>query len=118
MKKSMLRPKLCRQPELVDLHLTVAGADGSPEAGGLDVAFVSSVTDLGVGNYKINFHDVAQRNIIPVSLLSSTAGVYGVVTAVDKSSITVQMKQIADGTTAAEADFSLHCLYHQAKYVY
>lgn len=116
MKRSMLRPKLCRQPELVDVYLTVAGASGTPVAGGIDVAFIRSITDLGVGNYRINFHDVAQRNIIPVAALSSTDGLYVQVTAVDKKSITVLVKTFAGVVT--DGDLSIHCLYHQAKYIY
>lgn len=117
MKKTMKKAKMCRQPELVDIHLTIAGADGSPEAGGLDIAFVESVTGLGVGNYKVTLKDKAQRNLVPVAILSSTANAYGIVTAVDKESITIQMKKMTDGT-AIEADLSLHLLFSGSKYLY
>lgn len=116
MKKSMLRQLKCRQIELVELHLSIADVSGVPTAGGLDVAFVKEVQDLGTGLCKIVFNDKAQRNIVPVSVLSATQGLVGRVTASDKESITVQMEDF-DGV-ATDGDFNISCLYHEAKYLY
>lgn len=116
MKKSMLRNKLCRQPELIDLHFTIDASSGTPVAGGLDVAFIKSITDVGAGVYKVNFHDIAQRNIVPVSVQSNTAGLYCLATAVDKESLTVTQKTFAGVNT--DGLVLVHCLYHQAKYLY
>lgn len=116
MKRTQLRQKLCRQIQLIEIHLTVAGTSGTPVAGGLDVAIVESVEDLGIGNYKINLKDVAQRNLVPASLLVSTAGLLGRVTASDKSSITVQLATPAGAAT--DGDLNISILFSEARDLY
>ncbi len=116
MKRTMKRQAQCRQIDLVSLHLTIADVAGVPTAGGIDVAFVKEVEDLGAGLCKIVFYDKAQRNIVPVSILSATQGLVGRTVASDKESITVQLEDF-DGV-ATDGDFSLHCLYHEARTLY
>lgn len=116
MKKSQLRQKLSRQIGLVDLHFTIDATSGAPVVGGLDAAFVKTVTDVGAGVYKVTFHDKAQRNIIPVSVQSESDGLYARATAVDKESITVTQKTFAG--VATDGIVTVHCLYHETKYVY
>jgi hypothetical protein len=116
MKRTQKRQKQCRQIDLVEIHITITGASGTPSAGGLDVAFVDSVTDLGAGNYKINFKDRAQRAIVPVSALASTDGLYARVTASDETSITVLLKTFAG--VATDGNLNLSCLYHEARALY
>lgn len=116
MKKTALRMKKCRQIELVDLHFTIDATSGTPVVGGLDAPFVKSITDVGAGVYKVNFHDKAQRNIILVSVQSESDGLYCRATAVDKESITVTQKTFAG--VATDGKVSVHCMYHEAKYLY
>jgi hypothetical protein len=115
MKRTQKRQKQCRQIDLVEINLTLTGT-GTPAAGGLDVAFVESVTDLGAGNYKITFKDRAQRAIIPVCVQSTTDGLYARVTAADETSITIILKTFAGVATDGNANIS--CLFHEARALY
>lgn len=116
MKKTSKRQKQCRQIDLVDLHFTIDATSGTPVVGGLDAAFITSITDLGAGSYKVNFCDIAQRNIIPVSVQSETDGLYCRTAAVDKQSITIAQKTFAG--VATDGKVTVHCMYHEAKYIY
>ena len=117
MLKSMLRALQCRQIYLNLISVGIAGADGSPEASGLDVSFVSSVVDNGVGDYTLNFHDKAQRDIAVLGIHCATDGKYARVSAVTGNSVRVLVKNISDNA-AAEGDVNLTLAWHGSKHLY
>jgi hypothetical protein len=65
MKKSISRATLCRQRDLHEVSIGVAGGL-VPVATGLDKAFIRSITRESEGLYNIRGWDRAQRALIPV----------------------------------------------------
>lgn len=113
---SQRQPVKTRQFNVTKLYVAIDGTVATPVAGGLDSKFIKTVTDLGAGNYKVTFKDKARRNLVVNSLLSSTSGVYGIVTAVDKDFFTVAFKTFAG--VATDAAFTAEILYHDDSTLY
>lgn len=111
MEFSKSRPLKSRQVELHQLFVAVDGTVTTPVAAGKDKAFVKSVTDNGTGDYTITFKAVAQQNIVPVAVISSTAGAIANVVAVTKDSIRVAFEDAAG--SPLDASFNLSCLWHE-----
>jgi hypothetical protein len=104
---SLKRNLQCRQVGQVQLNLAVNGTATTPVASGPDAAFVSSVQDLGTGNYKINFKEPAKIAPFCSGLVLLTADSSIIVTASTVSSITVQAKSIAASPAAKDVDFNI-----------
>jgi hypothetical protein len=108
---SLLRGLKVRQVGQISLNLSVNGTAGTPVASGPDSAFVSSVQDLGTGNYKINLKELAKSNLHISSILILTADSTAIVTAVDKESVTIQAKSVAASPIAKDIDFNIQIQY-------
>lgn len=108
---SLLRGLKVRQVGQISLNLTVNGTATTPVASGPDAAFVTSVQDLGTGNYKITLKEAAKLNLHISSILLLTADSTIIVTAVDKDSVTVQAKSVAASPAAKDADFNIQIQY-------
>jgi hypothetical protein len=116
MLRSMLRALQCRQIYLNMLSVSIAGASGTPAAGGLDANFISSITDNGVGDYTINFKDIAQRDIAILGIHCATTGLYARVSAVTTSSVRVLVKTFAG--VATDGDVNLSLAWHGSKHLF
>jgi len=108
---SLLRSLKVRQIGQISMNLLVNGTATTPVASGPDAAFVSSVEDLGTGNYKITLKDSAKQNLHISGLVCLTADSTVIVTAVDKNSVTVQAKSVAASPAAKDIDFSIQIQY-------
>lgn len=104
---SLLRGLKVRQVGQISLNISVNGTATTPVASGPDAAFVLSVQDLGLGNYKINLKESAKMNLHVSSLLALTADSTIIVTAADKSSVTVQAKSVAASPAAKDSDLNI-----------
>ena len=113
---SQRQPLKIRQNNMTFLFIAVDGTVVTPVASGLDSKFVSSVQDLGAGNYKINFKDKARRALIPVGHEVFTDGLYLRVTAVNTESVTVLCKTFAG--VATDASFNICLAYHEDSTLY
>lgn len=114
---SMRQPMKTRQLNMTKLFLTFNGVANANTIGGLDSKFVSSVTDLGAGNYKINFKDKARRAlVVPNQPACFTDGLYCRVTASDTESVTVLCKTFAG--VATDASIGLEVVYHDDATLY
>ncbi len=108
---SQRQPMKTRQFDITKLFITFNGVGGANTIGGLDAKFVSSVTDLGAGNYKIIFKDKARRAlVVPNQPACFTDGLYCRVTASDTESVTVLCKTFAG--VATDASIGLEVVYH------
>lgn len=116
MLRSISRPLQCRQIYLSQLFVSVTGASGTPIAGGYDVAFISSITDNGVGDYTIIFKDIAQRSMAVAGIHCATDGLYARVSAVTTNSVRVLVKTFAGSAT--DGDLNISLLWHGAKSLY
>jgi hypothetical protein len=116
MRKSAQTAKRCRQIEFYEVFFSVNGTAGTPAASGIDAKAVSSVQDLGAGNYKINFKDVSPQNLVVSGIVNFTASRVGRVTAQDQSSVTVQFTNLSG--VAADADFSICVGWLGTKHVF
>lgn len=114
---SLLRSLKVRQIGQVQMHVAVDGTAGTPSASGPDKAFVSSVTDLGTGHYKITFKEKAQVNIIVSSIVAATDSILCKVHAVDTESVTIKT---FDATgAAADADIIVQVqFFNQLSYFF
>jgi len=108
MKNSIKRTLKSRQIGLVKTYHLISGTAATPIDSGLDKAFISSVEDLGAGNYKLNFIEPSRLNIVVDSVVSATEDAVISVAAVDKSSVTVQA-QVAG--VDANADFYISLVH-------
>ena len=104
---SLKRNLQCRQVGQVQLNLSVNGTATTPVASGPDVSFVSSVTDLGTGNYKITFKEPGKIAPFCSGLILLTADSSIIVTASTVDSITVQAKSVAASPAAKDVDFNI-----------
>jgi hypothetical protein len=104
---SLKRNLQCRQVGQVQLNLSVNGTATTPVASGPDAAFVSSVQDLGTGNYKINFKEPAKIAPFCSGLVLLTADSTIQVTASTVDSITVLAKSVASSPVAKDVDFNI-----------
>ena len=104
---SLKRNLQCRQVGQVQLNLSVNGTATTPVASGPDAAFVSSVQDLGTGNYKINFKEPSKIAPFCSGLVLLTADASIIVTASTVDSITVQAKSVAASPIAKDVDFNI-----------
>lgn len=103
-----------------EVNLSYLGASGDT-VGGVDSLLVSSVTDLGTGNYTIILNDKAKAvwgaDIFLKGWSSFTAGIASVqVTAVADDRITVQA--LDDAGVAADADLQFCIGIHDGRFKY
>lgn len=103
--------RMARTPAVsqIDLNLysiSVNGAATTPVAAGLDATLVQSITDSGTGDYIVVLKDSAkaQQALIPVSIVSQTAGVWFSVTATTSTTLTIKAE---DASGAADGAFVL-----------
>lgn len=113
---SQRQPLKGRQFNQTLLFVKVNGALATPVADGDDAKFISSVTDLGTGNYKITFKDKARRALEVIGHEVFTDGLYLRVTASDTESVTVLIKTFAG--VATDGSFSLAVKFHQDATLY
>lgn len=104
---SLLRSLKVRQIGQISMHISVNGTATTPVASGPDAAFVTSVQDIGTGNYKITLKDSAKMNLHISSIVCLTADSTVIVTAVDKNSVTVQAKSVAASPAAKDIDLNI-----------
>jgi hypothetical protein len=116
MKQSISRAKLCRQKNLTEIQIDIDGSL-TPSVSGLDARFVESIDYVSAGRYTVNFKDVGQSDIVPVSIMPALGTFIGRSVAVTPSSITIEMIEIATGLPD-EADCKLVCLFHEASRYY
>lgn len=94
--------------------LQINGSSGTPVIAGFDQFQVSSVTDLGVGNYTVTLNNAFERSLQVVGIAPITAQTAVEVTAVTSSSFTVQCRDLAG--VAKDADISLIVAGSDARY--
>jgi hypothetical protein len=109
MESSIKRTIKSRQIGMVQTYHLISGTAATPADQGDDMHYVSSVQDLGVGSYKINFKGKALRDISVAGIASVTPGAILSIAAVDSGSITVAAKD--DAGAALDADFYISCLH-------
>ncbi len=100
---SQRQPLKTRQFDVTLLFIAINGLLTTPIADGWDSKFISSVEDLGVGNYKITFKDKARRSLLVAGHTVYASGVLLRVTAVTTDSITVQCSLANSGAFASLA---------------
>lgn len=99
---SLLRSLKVRQIGQIQMHVAIDGTAVTPAASGPDKAFVSSVTDLGTGHYKITFKEKAKMNLVVSSIVAATDARICKVHAVDTESVTIKTFDAAG--LAADSD--------------
>lgn len=104
---SLLRGLKCRQVGQIQLNLEVDGTVTTPVAAGPDAAFVSSVQDLGTGNFKINLKEPAKMDLFVSGISCFTADSTIQITAIDKQSVTVLAKSVAASPVAKDVKFTI-----------
>lgn len=92
------------QLKMRELNFSIDGTAGTPAASGFDQFGISSVVDLGAGNYTIIFANPFERACQLGGWASLTANIMLQVTAVAYDRITVQCTD----ETGAAADADLH----------
>lgn len=98
MSKERFRSIKTAQLKMRELNILLEGSSGTPAISGFD-QYQVSVTDLGVGNYKVSFNNPFERNCALGGFGLVTAGVASVVvTAVAEDSITIQCDSDLIGT--------------------
>lgn len=103
------------QLKLRELNIICAGESGSPEILGFDRLVISSVQDLGIGEYKINFKSPFNRDCMLKGWSSMTVGVVEcVVDDVEPSSITINLLDVAGA--AIDGDIALCIIGSDARY--
>lgn len=110
----MGRPIKTEQISLRALFFVVDGTLATPAASGFDQYQISSVQDLAVGRYKINFLRPFERSCQLAGFGMLTADTSLVVEAIDSSSITINSIDMAG--TNVDAKFSLHVIGSDARY--
>ena len=103
---SLLRSLKCRQVGQVQINLSVNGTAVTPAASGPDANIVSSVTDLGAGNYKINFKEKFKKALHVSAIVPLTDKANIRVTATDVDSVTVQADDSTTGLSI-DSDFNI-----------
>lgn len=106
---SMVRSLKSRQIGLVQTFHKISGTAGTPADSGFDKAYVSTVTDLGTGSYKITFKAPGRQNVHVLGLVAITENVVLSIAAVDKESVTIKAE--SDAGVAADADFFLSVVH-------
>ena len=86
---SLLRSLKCRQIGQTQMQISVNGTAGTPVASGPDAAFISSITDNGVGSYTITFKEAAKIAPFVTGIVPITSGAMMAVSASTVSSITI-----------------------------
>jgi hypothetical protein len=104
---SLLRGLKCRQVGQIQLNIALDGTVATPVAAGPDASFVSSVQDLGTGNYKINFKEPAKMNLHVSGISCFTVDSTIQITAIDKQSVTVLAKSVAATPAAKDVSFTI-----------
>lgn len=93
------------QLKMRELNFLIDGTQATPVATGFDRFQISSVIDLGAGNYTIVFASPFERACQLAGIVSLTAGVTAHVTATAYDRVTVQCLDTAGA--ALDADLSL-----------
>jgi hypothetical protein len=117
MKDSIKRTLKSRQIGMVQTMHLISGTATTPVDSGDDSYFVSSVTDLGTGDYKISFKEAGRRDLHVIGIVPVTARAVCRVSAIDKESVTVSV--LRDDNTAMDADFYItvnHAMLVDAKF--
>jgi hypothetical protein len=94
------------QLKMRELNFSIDGTAATPSASGFDQYGISSVIDLGAGNYTIIFRDPFERACQLGGIGMLTAGIIMQVTAVAYDRITVLCTAAATGA-ATDADFHM-----------
>lgn len=113
---SQRQPIKTRQNNVTLLAIKINGVLATPIADGWDKKFISSVEDIGAGNYKITFRDKAKRALEVLGHEVFTDGLYLRVTASDTESVTVLIKTFAG--VATDGAFGLTIGFHQDATLY
>lgn len=113
---SQRQPLKTRQNNMTLLMLKIDGTLATPIAAGLDAKFISSVVDLGAGNYQVILKDSARRFVDIVGHEVFTDGLYLLVTAVAKNGFTVLIKTFAG--VATDGSFGITLAYHDDPTLY
>lgn len=87
------------------VHIISARVDGTGTAALLSGSKELTLTDNGAGDYTLTFAQ-AFKQIPQVFVQSKTANTYAI-TVPAVGSVQVLVKQVADGTTATDADFDV-----------
>ena len=111
--RSLWRSLRSRQLELTDVCVGVT----SDAAAGPDFGFIQSVERVSDGVYTLTFWEESQRDLEPTKLVMKTDGHVGHVSAVTKSSITVETQEVSSGNNS-DADFLLTFVWHKHPRVY
>lgn len=115
MSKERARSIKTAQLKMREINILLAGATGTPVISGFD-QYQCTVTDLGVGNYKVNFNSPFERACALGGFALVTTGVAAVnVIAVAADSITIQCDSDLIGTPI-EADVYLCIKGSDARY--
>lgn len=96
-----------------EINLVVTGSAGAPVLSGPD-ALHCTATDLGVGNYRINFSRPFEQVCMAAGIAAISADTAVQVTAVAVGSITVQCTDLA--AAAQDSDFSICIKGTDARY--
>lgn len=107
MSKERSRSIKTAQLKLRELNIKLNGTLATPTVTGFDQYQVSSVVDLGVGNYTVIFSNPFERACQLGGVASLTADIDVQVTAVAFDRITVKCMDAATGLAATEADLFL-----------
>lgn len=104
------------QLKMRELNFIIDGTAGTPSASGPDQFGISSVVDLGAGNYTIILRNPAanSKDVMLGGHGMLTAASAMQVVAVAHDRITVQCTDLAAG--ALDADFSMCLKVHDARY--
>ena len=104
---SLTRSLKCRQVGQVQMNISVNGTATTPVASGPDAMFIKGITDNGTGSYTIEFKEAAKANPFVSGVVPLTADCSFSVTAVTKSSITIEFKSVEATPAAMDADFNI-----------
>lgn len=94
--------RMARTPAVSQIGLnlysiTVNSVPATPTFAGLDAVLVSALTDSGTGRIIVTLKDSAkaQQALIPVSIVSQTAGIVASITATTSTTLTIAMNNAA-----------------------
>lgn len=115
MSKAMKRSIKTSQIGMRELLVSIADSAGTPTASGPDKFGISSVTDLGAGNYLLILKNPASndKNVL-LKGWSGPADTSVAVTAVDHDRITIQVTDLANAPK--DEDVTLTLGVHDARY--
>lgn len=104
------------QLTLRELNFIIDGTAGTPVATGFDEKQISSVVDLGAGNYTIIFLKPFERACQLGGIVPLTAGIIAQITAVAYDRVTIQCTN--DAGVATDADLHICVKGSDARFNY